>query len=202
MEQYEKWLKRIEETFLRYGIKSVTMDDISRELGISKKTLYQWVANKEDLVERVLTYFMQQEREQCEERRQKAANAVEEIFLVLEASTRRMQLMKANVVYDLQKYHRETWEKLRDYQKGFLYGVVRANLERGIQEGLYRKDLNVDITARLHIATIFQLFDEDLFPRTLYSKQELFHHYLKHYLHGIASEQGLKLLKGLQAHHL
>lgn len=194
MEQQEKWLKRVEETFLRYGVKSVTMDDVSRELGISKKTLYQWVSNKEDLVQRVLAYFLQQEREQCEVRRQKAGNAVEEIFLVIEATARRMQMMKANVLYDLQKYYRDVWEKLREYQRGFLYEVVRSNLERGIQEGLYRNNLNVDITARLHIAMIFQLFDEDLFPRALYSREELFRHYLTHYLHGIASEKGLRLL--------
>jgi AcrR family transcriptional regulator len=200
MEQQEKWLKRIEEAFLRYGVKSVTMDDVARELGISKKTLYQWVSNKEDLVRRVLAYFMEQEREQCEERKQRASNAVEEIFLVIEASARRMQMMKANVLYDLQKYHREAWERLREYQRGFLYGVVRANLERGMREGLYRSDLNVDIMARLHIATVFQLFDEDLFPRALYPRQELFRHYLTHYLYGIASERGLRLLNNLQAH--
>ncbi len=201
MEQQEKWLKRVEETFLRYGVKSVTMDDVARELGISKKTLYQWVPNKSELVQRVLAYFMQQEQEQCEARKQAACNAVEEIFLVIEATARRMQLMKANVVYDLQKYHREAWEKLREYQQGFLYGVVRTNLERGIREGLYRSDLNVDITARLHIATVFQLFDEDLFPRALYSRQELFKHYLTHYLHGITSEKGLRLLDSLNTQH-
>ncbi len=199
MEHQEKWLKRVEEVFLRYGVKSVTMDDIARELGISKKTLYQWVSNKEDLVRRVLSHFIEEEKMRYEERMRKAAHAVEEIFLVMEASARRMQQMKSNVVYDLQKYHRDAWEMLKEFQQGFLYQVVRHNLERGIREGFYRADLNVDITARLHIAAIFQIFDEELFPRLSYSRQELFYYYLTHYLRGIVSEKGLRLLSHLPA---
>jgi len=199
MEQQEKWLKRVEEIFLRYGVKSVTMDDVARELGISKKTLYQWVQSKEDLVQRVLAQFIQEEQAHYEERMHRASNAVEEVFLVIDASARRMQQMKANVVYDLQKYYREVWERLSEFKQGFLYEVVRANLERGIREGLYRTDLNVDITARLHVATVFHLFDESLFPRTMYSKQDLFQNYIMLYLRGIVSEKGLRLLNAWPA---
>lgn len=202
MEHQEKWLKRVEEIFFRYGVKSVTMDDVARELGTSKKTLYQWVSSKDELVQRVLSHFMEQEQLQCEERKRRAANAIEEVFLVIEATIPRMQLMKTNVVYDLQKYYREAWEKLRQYQHGFLYEVVRANLERGIRERFYRSDINVDIIARLHVATVFQLFDEESFPQHKYSRQELFRHYLTHYLYGIASAKGLAILERLSVQSL
>ncbi|MEQ1744799.1 MAG: TetR/AcrR family transcriptional regulator [Saprospiraceae bacterium] len=194
-EQQEKWLKRVEDLFMRYGIKSITMDDVARELGISKKTLYLFVDNKDDLVNRMLERLIQEEKVLCGQMFSVAANAIEEMFFVMETNTQQMKQMKANIVYDLQKYHREGWEKLQDFQRGFLYGLVHANLERGVREGLYRSDFNMDIVAKLHIATTFQLFDEDLFPQLTYAKETIFREHLLHYLYGIVSEKGLQLLK-------
>jgi len=194
-EQQEKWLKRVEDLFLRYGIKSLTMDDVARELGISKKNLYLFVDNKDDLVNKVLEQHIGAEKALCGQMFAEAANAIEEMFFVMAANAQQFQQMKANIVYDLQKYHREAWEKVQDFQRGFLYSVVRANLERGVREGLYRSNFDIDIVAKLHIATTFQLFDEDLFPQLTYSKETLFREHLLHYLHGIVSEKGMQLLK-------
>lgn len=194
-EQQDKWLKRVEDLFLRYGIKSLTMDDVARELGISKKTLYLFVDNKDDLVNKMLERHISEEKAVCGQMFAEAANAIEEMFFVMEANAQQFQQMKANIVYDLQKYHRDAWEKVQDFQRGFLYGVVRANLERGVLEGLYRSDFDIDIVAKLHIASTFQLFDEDLFPQLTYAKEKLFREHLLHYLHGIVSEKGMQLLK-------
>lgn len=194
-EQQEKWLKRVEDLFMRYGIKSITMDDVARELGISKKTLYLFVDNKDDLVNKVLERHIGAEKAICGQMSADTANAIEEMFFVMEANSQQMQQMKANIVHDLQKYHRDAWEKMQDFQRGFLYGVVRSNLERGVREGLYRSDFDIDIVAKLHIATTFQLFDEELFPHLNYAKETVFREHLLHYLYGIVSEKGLQLLK-------
>jgi AcrR family transcriptional regulator len=194
-EQQEKWLKRVEDQFMRYGIKSVTMDDVARELGISKKTLYLFVDNKDDLVNKVLERHIQEEKQMCAQVSGTAENAIEEMFSVMEANSQQLQQMKANIVFDLQKYHRDGWEKIQHFQRDFLYGVVRSNLERGVREELYRSDFDVDIVAKLHIALSFQLFDEGLFPQLTYAKESLFREYLLHYLYGIVSEKGLQLLK-------
>lgn len=194
-EQQEKWLKRVEDLFLRYGIKSISMDDVARELGISKKTLYQFVDSKDDLVNKMLERHINEEKNQCDRLFHVAGNAVEEMFLVIDSNAQQLQQMKANIVYDLQKYHRDAWEMIRDFQRSFLYGIVRKNLERGITEGLYRPDFNVDIVAKMHIALSFQMFDEDMFPQNTYPKTTLFREFLLHYLYGIVSDKGLLLLK-------
>ena len=113
-EQQKKWTRRTAELFLRYGIKSITMDDVARELGISKKTLYQFVENKNDLVMKVMEQHIEEEKSECLQLSGKSANALEELFDVMEANTQQMQQMKSNVVYDLQKYHREVWRKCRN----------------------------------------------------------------------------------------
>ncbi|MCC7245804.1 MAG: TetR/AcrR family transcriptional regulator [Saprospiraceae bacterium] len=200
-EQQEKWLKRAEELFFRYGIKSLTMDDVARELGISKKTLYAFVENKDDLVHKVLELHLQSEREVCGTILQNAENAIEEMFLVMESNAQQMSHMRTNIVYDLQKYHRSAWEMVEGYMKGFLYGVVKANLERGITEGLYRRDFDVDIITRLHIATTFLMFDEIIFPQQTYKREFIFQQYIQHYLYAVASEKGLKLIRAKFAQH-
>jgi len=194
-EQQEKWLKRVEDLFLRYGIKSISMDDVARELGISKKTLYQFVGSKDDLVNKMLERHIAEEKNLCHQVSGVAENAVEEMFMVIESNAQQLQQMKTNIVYDLQKYHHDAWEKMQDYQRNFLYRIVRANLERGIREGLYRTGFDPDILAKLHIAMSFQLFDENIFPQNTYPKATLFQEYLMHYLYGIVSDKGLQLLK-------
>lgn len=194
-DQQQKWLRRTTELFLRYGIKSITMDDVARELGISKKTLYQFVENKNDLVMKVMELHIEQEKQECFEMATRSANAVDEMFIVMESNTQQMQQMKSNIIHDLQKYHHEAWEKIQEFIQGFLYGIVRNNLERGVREGLYRPDFDVDIVAKFHIALSLLLFDETLFPQHTYKKELLFKEYLLHYLYGIVSEKGLPVLK-------
>ena len=189
------WLEQVEVLFLRYGIKSQTMDDISRELGISKKTLYQMVDNKDDLVRRVLQNHISREKSQCMLAASEASDAIEEILIVIESNSFELAQMKANVLFDLQKYHRDGWKLVRDFHYNFVMQTVRENLERGRAEGLYRDDFNPEILAKLHLVTVFQLFDEEVFPISSFSKAEVFREYMMHYLHGIVSEKGLALLK-------
>lgn len=194
-EQQEKWLKRIAELFMRLGIKSLTMDDVARELGISKKTLYQFVESKDDLVNKVIELHLTEECSRSEEVARSAKDALEEMLIVLKENIGDMQRMKANIIFELQKYHRDAWEQLQEYQRGFLYKVVRDNLERGIQEGYYRDDIDVDIAAKLHLAQSFAIFDETWFPKPPYSGETLFREAIMLYLYSILSEKGRQALK-------
>jgi AcrR family transcriptional regulator len=188
------WLDQVESLFFRLGIKSQTMDDVARELGISKKTLYQMVENKDDLVRRVLQNHISREKSQCYEMMQRADNAIDEMFMVLESNAQEFSQMKSNVLYDLKKYHRDAFLMIADFQRDFLYKVVVANLERGRNEGIYRADFDIDIIARLHLASVFILFDEDVFPSSM-RREVLFREYMMHYLHGIVTEKGLQLIQ-------
>lgn len=194
-EQQEKWLRRTEDLFLRYGIKSITMDDVARELGISKKTLYQFVENKDDLVAKVMDRHI---AEQCcidEEIHQKSTDAIDEMYKVIVQVVSDMQRMKPNVIYELQKYHREVWERIQQFQWDYLYKVTLTNIEWGRRDGLYRTDFDETIVARFYIHGSFSIFDERIFPKPQYAFDTLFKEYILNYLHGIASDKGRELLK-------
>jgi len=194
-EQQYKWLEQTEALFMRYGIKSVTMDDVARELGISKKTLYQFVENKDDLVQKVLEQHIEGEQNRCQLVLKGSSNAIEEIMNLVEANSEQLKHMKSNIIHDLQRYHRDAWDKIARHQSSFTYTLIRQNLERGQAEGLYRMDMDVDIIAKFHIATSFQLLEESLFPSNHYTKFKVFKEYLTHYLYGIVSEKGYAILR-------
>ena len=189
------WLERVEALFFRYGIKSLTMDDVAGELGISKKTLYQMVESKDDLVMKVLQHHTSREKSQCLNMASQASNAIEEIFIVLDTNSQEMAQMKTNVINDLQKYHREGWLLIRNFHFDFVYKIISENMIRGREEGLYRENFDIDILAKLHLATAFNLFDEQIFPDGSTPRNVLFKEYMLHFLHGIVSPKGLTYLK-------
>ena len=188
-------LNHLEGLFLKYGIKSLTMDDVAADLGISKKTLYQWFSSKDDLVIKVLNHHITREKTQCVQLASNSQNAIEEILILMNMNSHEMSQMKANVVNDLQKYHREAWELVRKYQHDFVYKVITENILRGRKEGLYREDFDMDIIARLHLAAVFNLFDPEIFPDNVTARVTLFKEYMMHFLHGIITSKGLAYLK-------
>lgn len=189
------WIDRVEHLFLRFGIKSITMDDVAADLGISKKTLYQLVESKDDLVVKVLEQHISREKAKCLDLAAQAPNALEEIFIILDSNSQEMAQMKTNIVNDLQKYHRAGWELIQKFHFDFVFKVIRENLLRGRKEGLYREDFDIDILAKLHLAAAFNMFDPQLFPDETNSRVSLLKEYMMHYLHGIVSPKGLTYLK-------
>jgi len=193
-EQQQGWINRVAELFLRFGIKALTMDDVARELGISKKTLYQFVSSKDDLVNRMVESHIQMERRRSEMIAQTATDALDEMMLVIREMMLDMQTMKANFIFDLQKYHRTAWDQVKMYQQDYMYKLVADNLRRGVQDGLYRDDFDVDVVARLHLGQVFAIFDESWFPKPPYTLEVLFNECMIGYLYSIVSESGRKAM--------
>jgi len=188
-------LIKAESLFLRYGIKSVSMDDIARELGISKKTLYQSVENKKDLLMQVIQAHVTAELEAMTTIQTEAADAIDEMLRVTQYVLPTLRQMSPTVVYDMQKYYQEVWQLIEAYHNEHIFSMIKTNLQRGISEGVYRDDFNADIVAKLYVGKTMLVVDEDLFPLKNYNKENLFKEYIKYHIRGIASAKGLKLLE-------
>jgi AcrR family transcriptional regulator len=194
-EQQEKWLKRVEELFFKLGIKSITMDDVARELGISKKTLYAFVESKDDLVSKVMDRHITAQCSIDELVHAASTDAVDEMVRVIRQIMAEVGQMKPNVVHEMQKYHREVWERVNDFQQGYILNMARQNMEWGRRDGLYRTDFDIEIAARFYIAGAMSIFDERYFPKPPYSFDSLFKEFIINYLYSIVSEKGAKVLK-------
>lgn len=188
-------LKRCELLFLRYGIKSVTMEDIAREIGISKKTLYQHFETKNKIIEQMVVEHFEAEQIIMATILNSATDAVDEILSIAQHVALELARLTATFIYDLQKYHRETWLILEKTSNEHIYGVIKKNIERGMQEGFYRTDLDADIIAKLYVAKSLCILDEQLFPINRYSKTVLYKQFIVYHLHGILAPKGLERLK-------
>ncbi len=199
MELKNKIFIKAEEMFMRYGAKSVTMDDISKALGISKKTLYQYVDNKGDLISKIITFYIERENDVMLKLRAKSKDAIEDFFLISQHVNKHLRSIQPVAMYDLQKYYTEQWEMMRSLNHKFIYNIIKENLEKGIAEDLYREDLRCDIVARLYVSRIDTFLDPKVFPFEKYTRMELHHEFIKYHLHAIVSRKGkLKIDKYYQ----
>jgi len=193
MEQKEQQLlEQVDKLFMRCGIKSLTMDDISRELGISKKTLYIHCSDKEDLLIKCFSFHFKCEEDFQESIRLKNLNAIDELFEVINHVSEMLKTIHPSIHYDLRKYYPEAWKIFSEYKKSFLYKSVSENMEKGKREGLYRENLNIPIVARIYLSRIDVIFDGELFPPNTFSFPEVFFEMLRYHIRGISSPKGIE----------
>jgi AcrR family transcriptional regulator len=188
-------LEKAFELIRKYGIRSVTMDDVAGQCGISKKTLYQHFADKDTLIFTVMQNMIAHSESQCEKFCAQSENAVHEIFLSLDMLQEMFEGVNPVMLYDLHKYHQEAYKKLENHKNRFLYDVTYKNLQRGISEGLFRSDLNLEIVTVLHLYTISLTFEQELIPPNKFSLLEVQMEIMLHYVHGIVTQRGAKLIE-------
>ncbi len=195
LEKEQEILTKASELFLRIGIKSVSMDDISRELGISKKTLYQYVDNKSDLIQKVVLQHCATEEQAILAIHQMEVDSIEELLIIARHVSMILREINPSAVYDLKKYYSTSWRELEERRKGQIYQVIHENLIKGIQSGLYRQDIDPDIIARFYVGNSSIVVDEEVFPVREYNKEKVFLAYIKYHIQGIASKKGLEVLE-------
>lgn len=194
MEVKNRILEKADELFNRYGTRSVSMDDIAGQLGMSKKTLYQYYSDKDELVSAVFTAIMENNKTSCCEERQRAENAIHEVFLAFDRVRDMFANMNPAVLFDMEKYHPATFQKFREFKNSFLYQMIKANLERGVTEDLYREDIDIDVLARYRIHSIMLAFNPEVFPNNRTHIVHIEQQLLEHFLYGVATTKGQKLI--------
>lgn len=194
MSEEKKIFSVSESMFMRFGLKSVSMEDIARELGISKKTLYHFVENKEDLIRKILAERISGVNEKMTYALKNSSDAMSEILNIARYITMELREMSPRVLFDLQKYYRELFQLVESFHNEVIYQLIKDNLERGIKEGLYRREINVEIIARLYVGKNIMLVDETAFPLGTYQQDQLFQEHINYHIRGVASAAGILLL--------
>jgi AcrR family transcriptional regulator len=195
MDAKERILTKATDLFMRYGIRSITMDEIAAQLGISKKTIYQFFTDKDDMVSAVIDMEIAKNEMDCMDFRDKAENAVHHIFLALESLEEMLKYTNPLMVYDLEKQHPRSYKRLREYKYKFLYGIIVENLQEGIREENYRPDIQVDIVAKGRIESAFLVFNHDVFPHSRYNISQVHYELAMLFLHGVTTAKGKKLIE-------
>ena len=180
--------------FKQMGFKSVTMDDLSRSLGVSKKTLYELFRDKDELVLESVRFMLTENQTQTEAAFAQSKNAVEQIINILVLMERMVRGMNPVCYVDLQRYHPSAYQYLNQHKESFMYTCISSNLKQGIQEGLYREDLDIEVIARFRMESSLLVFQHNLFPQENYDIVHVNNQIFAHYMYGIASARGHKLI--------
>lgn len=195
MDVRERIMVKAQEMFMQYGIRSVSMDDISNNLGMSKKTLYQYFADKDELVDSVVDAHISGIQGDCLDCRKDARDAVHEIFITMERIMAQFSNMNPMLLYDLEKFHFRSYQRFRDHKDKFTAQIIRENIEWGIKDELYRDDLDVDIITRFRIESMMVPFNVSVFPPGKYNLGDLSEKIIEHFVYGLATFKGHKLIQ-------
>lgn len=194
-EKHIELLVNCAQLFMKFGIKSLTMNDIATHLGISKKTLYLYVTDKKDLVNQTVQVQIDNEEYILEEAINDKGNAIDELLRINQKVSEKLQNIQAGVMYDLQKYFPEAWKIFQNHKCNYIPTIIEANIEKGIKEGLYRENVNPKIIAKLYITMLDKIFDNELFPSMEFNYKALHLEIVRYHIRGIASKKGIEYLK-------
>ncbi|MGJ8548905.1 TetR/AcrR family transcriptional regulator [Winogradskyella wichelsiae] len=193
----DKIILKSVDLFLNLGFKSVTMDDIANEMGISKKTIYQNFQNKTKLVEATAMNVFENISHGIDCICALNKNPIEEIYDIKKFVMNHLKDEKSSPQYQLQKYYPKIYSNLKRNQFDKMMTCVTHNLERGVAQGIYRDSIDIDFIARLYFNSMLSLKDPELFPRENFSISMLMNNYLEYHLRGICSTEGIKTLTQL-----
>ena len=193
-ERFEQILLQARSIFMRYGIKSVTMDDVCREMGISKKTLYQFVCDKSDLVKRTIELEIKKDQEQIEFILSKKLNAIDELFEISLLISEKLKFIHPSVIFDMQKYYPEAYAIMSNYRSDYIVKTIVSNSNRGREQGLFHTDFNVIIIAKFYSLKMEMMVDPTYISENN-SLQDVFFEHLKYHIRGIANQTGLTHLE-------
>jgi len=188
-----KILKGATDLFMRYGIRSVSMDNIANHLGMSKKTLYQFFKDKDEMVFSVTEEQLIQDRAELEEIVKESKNAVEELVLLTHCLRENFRDMNPSLLFDLQKYHHDAWNLWIQYKNELIRNHIIRSLNQGKEEGYFRKEINTDILSTMRLETIQLAFDPVIFPKDKYELTEVQLQIFDHFIHGLFTDKGKKL---------
>ena len=186
--------------FQKFGLRAVTMDDVSKELAMSKKTLYIYFSNKTDLVDQAVKFLFAHKSKQFIDQASLHENAVDELFEVQRIQEEVLKNYGIRMLFSLRKYHPETYEWMMTARRNMMIEATTANLQRGIAQKLYREDLSIKDVALIRYNTMVGIMEDPLLGDDPAPRGALLHYSLLLHILAIASAQGLVYLQEFQQH--
>jgi AcrR family transcriptional regulator len=180
--------------FKQFGFRSVTMDDIARNIGVSKKTIYELFKDKDELVLESVKHMLHDNQLQTEEAFKHSQNAVDQIISILLIMEKMVRGMNLVCYVDMQRYYPAAYKYLQLHKENFMFQCISENLKQGISEGLYRDDIDIEVISRFRMESSLIVFQNNLFPQESYDIVKVNNQIFSHYIYGIASLKGHKLI--------
>jgi AcrR family transcriptional regulator len=191
MEIKERILEKATEMCFRFGVRSVTMDDIAKALGISKKTIYQNFEDKDEVIFKIMETEMSKDKCEWDELGNTSKNTIEKMINAQNLMKKSMEGMNPSIFLDIKRFHTRAWGLFQKHKHEFILKTITDDINTGIAEGLFRENIKVDFMGRYRLEQVEMGFDPDIFPTEKYSMAEIQTTLMDHFIRGILTEKGL-----------
>ncbi|MDX2191145.1 MAG: TetR/AcrR family transcriptional regulator [Bacteroidota bacterium] len=198
MEPKELILQGAEELFTRYGIKSITMDELSHHLSMSKKTIYQYFKDKDQLVLEVLHSHMSKQKCDMDNIFNTNTDVIKEMFEATIYMRNMTNKINPSILFDMRKYHPNAYATFQKFKKEYIVENIKKSLQKGIDQGYFRKDIDIEILAKLRVEEIEIGFNMDVFPIGSHEFVEIHDQLFTHFIYGVCTIKGHKRFNELK----
>lgn len=176
--------------FMQFGLKSITMDDIARKVGVSKKTIYQFFSDKNSIVFKSVHEHFSDHRKDIENVLSNSKDAIEAIYNMSKCMKVQVEAINPTVLYDLQRYFPKAYKRFLEFKNTFMKERMTRIIEDGIAAGYFRKEINSEILIIQRIEQVQLAFNNEIYPRDKFDFKEIHEQLFDHFLHGILTEKG------------
>lgn len=194
----DKILKVADELFIKYGVKNVTMDDIAKELSISKKTIYQFFKDKNEIVKEFTLSQCTSRRDDFEDIPARAKNSIEALVMVSQCIRQNVLTLNPLLLMEVQKFYTEAWEIFLEFKERTFYKSLEKTIIRGIKEGYFRKEIDPEIISIMRMEQVQMCFDPKIFPGDRYDFKEVQMQLFNHFVYGLLTSEGKELYEEYQ----
>jgi AcrR family transcriptional regulator len=188
-------LFKARDLMLRNGVKHVTMDDIATQLGMSKKTIYQFYKDKDALVMAVVNFELEEQSSKFQRTQDTADNAVHEMFMLLEDIQQMFKNMNPMTMNEIAKYYPEAFARIQNHKDEFMHQIIKTNLIKGIEQGVYRKEIDPEILSIYRLETSFVPFNPQLYPFSKFDIGKVTLQIIENFIYGVMSLKGIELME-------
>ncbi len=185
-----KIINKAREMFLNFGFKSVTMDDLAINLGISKKTIYSYFRNKTELITEITNQMLSNFTKEIDSLVEKLDEPIQQLYSIQEVLTKYNWINKSSIGYQLEKYYPKIHSGFKNILFQTLHNYIVENLKKGVKDGVYRNDLDVDFVSRLYIYGLYGINKDELFSDEIFLNTNLEESHFNYYILGITTDQG------------
>lgn len=184
--------------FFEQGVQSVTLDYLCRDIGISKKTLYQHFTNKEELIRYVIRSFMKRTIEEIYFLMEGAPNSIEAFWKIASHVYHMISKISPIMIKEIKKYYPGVWSDVQNFKKMSIENMAFQNLKRGMSEGLYRSDINPDMVMRFYLTILLNMNDEEIYPMASMDPAEIYRIFINYHIRSIATPKGYAMFEKLK----
>ena len=190
--EYKEIMEKVRDLSFTLGIRSLSIDEICNRLSIPKATLAKYMSSKTELVEQVLKFERLRFQNIFDEHNFEGVNAIKILLIVSREIALRFKDVTPSMTFDLRKYYPDLYNKHFKERQDFIFMKIQINLTKGINQGMYRKDLSIELVSRLYLSRLNDMHNPDLFPPEQFSDDTLFNFMIDYLIRGIATPEGIE----------